>query len=250
MRQRQVFLLCFLCFLQASSTQHNSFSRAGRFFSLAVSGRIQRGQQQRSRKKEAFGETGQGPRGCKVGGSVRANCPGGCQSRPSDGQRSLSHGRSGLARVGGRSEVRGWRGEKREEEIKRGRRERPFPALCKIPPSERRATIVGLGTVARPRIGWDGGGKQRPGGIRTVLYMYRRHKYRARGRCGWRGPVVAVQHPPAANRRCPTVAGAAEDTGGPARTKPVAPWEWSGQAQHYAARPTAAFFTAKREFGR
>lgn len=106
-----------------------------------------------------------GPRGRKVGGSVRANCPGVCQSRPSDSPRSLSPVRSVLAKVwraGATSTrmARRTRNKDEREEIERAGRERPSAV------------------------------RRRRTGAHTVLYMYRRCKYRPREGAvagwGWR----------------------------------------------------------------
>lgn len=111
-------------------------------------------------------ETGQyrtGPRGRKVGGSVRANCPGVCQSRPSDSPRSLSPERSVLARALGGSDVdedgaQDQEQDEREEiESRRAGRERPSavdvgrggPILC--------CTCTGAASTGRERALWLAG---------------------------------------------------------------------------------------------
>lgn len=114
-------------------------------------------------------ETGQyrtGPRGRKVGGSVRANCPGVCQSRPSDSPRSLSPMRSVLARALGGSDV-DEDGAQDQEQGQEGRN---------------RESTSWKGEAVRCR--------RRTGRPHTVLYMYRRCKYRPREGAvagwGWR----------------------------------------------------------------
>jgi hypothetical protein len=94
-----------------------------------------------------------GPRGCKVGGSVRANCPGGCQSRPSDGQRSLSRVRSEMGRVwrecrrdyGARTRERNKRQEQKGEAVQALTVTRGRYKYCRRKYSKREGAVAGLG---------------------------------------------------------------------------------------------------------
>jgi hypothetical protein len=125
-----------------------------------------------------------GPRGRKVGGSVRANCPGVCQSRPSDSPRSLSPVWSVLARALGGSDV-DEDGAQVQEQGREGRN---------------RESTSWKGEAVRCR--------RRTGRPHTVLYMYRRCKYRPRegAVAGW-GLARRPLKPPVLQWQ------AAEDTG-------------------------------------